>query len=176
MKNKTLKWWKAALAALVAAFLVCMTITCAVMTKRAYSDWIVNRNNVQEALYESLSMLFAYVQLLILFGTLSVIVVRWLVRMIRTPKSPGKVSLFFQRYNLLLAILFAVFFILFFLLDRAAWGRIASTVETSEVPAALHDYVLRGWLGIGAELSAEGGIISLVSWLRNRHKKRIEQS
>ncbi len=146
----------------------------ALMTKRAYSDYVVNRLNVQERQYESLSMLFSYAQILIFSFSLLALSGYALFRAIRPSRGPGKVGVFFRRNGLYLAVGFLILFVVLFVLDRAAIGRIRNTVETSEVPAALRDRMLSSHLQIGAELAAEGSILSLVPWLRNRKRSQHE--
>ena len=176
MKTKGIKWWKVVLFLPLTAFLGCMTGSFAMTARNAYSDWVVNQYNVQERMYNALRWLFVSVQLLICSATLLALSVFGLFHSLRPREGKGKAALFFKRRGLILAIAFVILFTLFFLLDRAAWGRIAATVETDEVPAALSDHRLSGWLEIGAELMAEGAIISLVSWIWNKDRKHPEKA
>lgn len=176
MKTKEIKWQKVVLFLLLTAFLGYMTGSFAITVRYAYNDWVVNRYNVQERVYYALRWLFGSVQLLICSATLLALSIFGLIHSLRPREGKGKAALFFKRRGLILAIAFAVLFALLFLLDRAAWGRIAATVETDEVPAALSDHRLSVWLEIGAELMAEGGIISLVAWIWNRDRKRPEKA
>ena len=164
-KNKKLKW---ILPAVLTVLLVCLTVACAGLTGRAWSDWVVNRRNVQERLYEAVDMLFASVMLLILSATLLCAAAAGLVRALRPAKTPGRITRFFRQKGLYPALGFMALFIVFFLLGRAALGRIDAAVETSEVPAALHDHLLYGWMAIGAELAAIGAILSVIPWIREK--------
>ena len=178
MKRTNMKRWNLALFILFVLLLACLTGMCAVMTKDAYGDWMRNRYSVQERLYESIGLFFGYTQMLIFSAVLLALAVCRLVRIFRPRKAPGRASRFFKKRGLFIALACAAGFILFFLLDRAAIARIKNTVETSEVPAALHDYRMSGWLEIGAELSALGTVVSLGLWIRSRCRKtpRAEKS
>ena len=173
MSEKNRKWrW--ILPAVLTVLLVVLTVSCAGMTRRAWGDWVVNRHNVQERLYESVDMLFASVLLLILSAALLCAAVWALVRAVRPGKAPGRTARFFRQKGLYPALAFAALSIAFLIAGRLALGRIASTVETSEVPAALHDHRLRGWMAIGAELAAFGAALCLVPWIRGKLAARAE--
>ena len=138
------------------------------MTKWAHGDLIVNWRNVQERLYEAIHMFFGYTQFLILSASLFAISICGLIRTIISSEGSGKIGCFMGRHGLIVTIVFAVLFILLFLFAAAAIVRIRNTLEINEVPAALHDHLLFGWLGIGAEVTAELAVLSLILWMRNK--------
>ncbi len=167
MKKKTIRL---VLLIPLTAFLVCLTGMLVFMAKNAYGDWIVNRYNVQERLYEAVGMFFAYLQMLV-FSAFVLALSAWLlIRALKPSEKAGKITDFLSCRGICLGIGFLGIFALLLLLDLAAQGRIAATVETSEVPAALSDHILSGWLRLGAELAAAGAGLSLVSGLRARKK------
>ena len=147
---------------ILAVLLTVLTGSFAYMTKNACSSWVVNRFNVQERVYEAIGTLYASLQMLVFSSSLLIFTVWGLFRTIRPA-------------NLYLAILFAIGFVVLFLLDRAALGRIAAAVETSEVPASLRDRRLHGQLMIGAMLSAEAAVLFLISWIRGRKESGTKQ-
>ena len=106
--------------------------------------------------------------LLVFSAFLLALSARFLIRVLKPSKKAGKITDFLKRRGIYLGIVFLGVFALLVLLDLAAHGRIAAAVETSEVPAALSDHILSGWLKIGAELAAAGAILSLVQGISAR--------
>lgn len=176
MKKNTAKWVRAALLVIWTAFLLNLTWTGAKMTKYAYSDWMANRGNVQERLYEAVYMFFAYAQMLVFEAALLFFSIRRLILTVRQPKGPGRITRWIRQKGIYLAIGFTGLFILLVLPDIAAHWRILHTVETNEAPAAIHDYLLSGKLEIGAELAAIGAVTSFVSWRRGRKGAKPERA
>ena len=168
MKTNGIVWWKLIAFMLLTAFFIYSTKECFLMTKWAHGDMIVNWRNVQERMYEAIHMFFTSAQFLILSTSLLVVSVCGLVRTIIPSEGSGKIGCFMGRHGLIVTIVFAVLFILLFLFAAAAIVRIRNTAEINEVPAALHDHLLLGWLGIVAEVSAESAVLSLILWIRNK--------
>ena len=169
-KEKYIK--RLAVPLLIFLIMLLLVLTCefAYMTKNAYSNWVVNRFNVQERVYESINSLYARLQILIFLSSLLILSVWGLFRTVRPADRAGRMSSLCRKNGLYLAILFAISFLVLFLMERAAVGRIAAAVETSEVPASLRDHRLRGQLMIGAMLSAEAAVLFLISWIRGRKR------
>lgn len=170
MKKKIVKWVSVVLRVLWIAFLLDQTWDIALATKRAYRSWLGNLSNVQERLYEAISMYFAYVQMLVLVIALLIFAIWGLIRMFL--KRPGRILGLLRRKALASAIGFACLFVLLFLLDRVVVTRILNTVETNEYLAALHDYQLHGKLEISAELAAIGAVALFSSWRRGRKEEK----
>ena len=174
-KEKYIK--RLAVPLLIFLILLLLVLTCefAYMTKNAYSNWVVNRFNVQERVYESINSLYARLQILIFLSSLLILSVWGLFRTVRPADRAGRMSSLCRKNGLYLAILFAISFLVLFLMERAAVGRIAAAVETSEVPASLRDRRLHGQLMIGAMLSAEAAVLFLISWIRGRKESGTKQ-
>ena len=169
-KEKYIKLLAVPLLIILAVLLTFLTGESAYMTKNAYSSWVVNRFNVQERVYEAIDTLYAMLQMLVCSSSLLILSVWGLIRTVRPADRAGRMSSLCRKNGLYLAILFAIGFLVLFLMERAALGRIAAAVETSEVPAFLRDHRLRGQLMIGAMLSAEAAVLFLISWIRGRKR------
>ena len=169
-KESFIKRFAVPLLIILAVLLTFLTGESAYMTKNAYSSWVVNRFNVQERVYEAIDTLYAMLQMLVCSSSLLILSVWGLIRTVRPADRAGRISTFCRKNGLYLAIIFAVLFLVLFLMERAALGRIAVAVETSEVPASLRDHRLRGQLMIGAMLSAEAAVLFLIFWIRGRKR------
>ena len=175
MTTRPVKLWKVIVFAILTALMLFLTFTFSGMTGDAFRTWQLNRMEVQERLYESVAMFYAYLQMLIFAVLLLAVCVRGLLRALRPPLRPDRLSLWLDRRGLWLALILAALFALFFVLDRAVLQRIYSTPETSEVPATLGDRRLSCRLQIGAELAAFGAVVSFVPGLRGAIRRRREK-
>ena len=172
MKKNTAKRIRAVLFAILTVFLLYLTWTFAFMTNNVHNDWMANRYSVQERLYEAIGMYYAYVQLLVFAAVLLIFSICCLMHTVKPLKELGRIRQFIRQKGLYPAVGLIVLCILLLLLDRAALMRIKNTMETSEVPAALYDHILRGRLEIGTELAAIGAAIFFIMWIRGKKAKQ----
>ena len=174
MKEVTAKRVKLIIRILLTAFSACLSAICAVMTKRAFDNLAVNRYNVQERLYEAVDTFYGYLQFLVFFITLLGLTGFELRKIVCPGRPARRFTGFVRQRGLPLMLSFSALFVVLLLLDRATLGRIAGTVETSEVPAALSDHKRSGKLEIGAELSFEAAVITMISWMRSKKGQKHE--
>ena len=168
MKTRKIIWWKLIVFTLLTIFLIYSTKELCKMVKWSHGDMIVNWRNVPERLYEAIYMFFGDLQFLILSASLLVISICGMVHTLILPEGSGRISCFMARRGSTVTIIFTILLLLFILLSVAVLVRIRNTVEIDEFPAARDDRILFGWLCIGAELTAELAVLSLVSWKRSR--------
>jgi len=174
-KTTARKWIKICILGILAAFLLYLTVESAFFLETDYGRWIVNRGNVQERLYESIDMLYLFIQFFVLMASLLALTVHALFRVLHPERQPGKIVRFLRKRGLLLALLFTVLLIALLLLIGHNVQTIRTTVETSEVPAALREHHRVGWLGIAAEISFLAALISFVSGIKGRKHAALER-
>ena len=169
-----MKRGKVLILAVLTCVLVCMTGLLGHMTVQAWHEWQLNRYSVQERLYEAVALYYSYVLMLIPVASLLAFALRALIRTLRGKHSSGVVTEFMEKHGLRVALVLTGILILLIILHRSAVNRILSAVETSEVPAALSDYVLSGRLAAAALVSAEGAVYSFVCWIRRHRRKTAD--
>lgn len=175
MKEKQKKeWWVEVLLIIIASILFFMTAMGLLFLEIAYSEW--SWYDVQDRVYEGISMTFASLQFMLFFLPWLVITVAALLKRFRPKKEPGKTSLFIQQHGLILAAGFIALLLLFLILRRGAVYGIENTVETCEVPLAMGYYFRKGWSELAAELSLENAVISSFSWVRGHRKGGGEEN
>ena len=160
------KWIKICLLGILAAFLLYLTVESAFFVELDYGRWIVNRWNVQDRLYESISMFYFSIQLLVLATSLLTLTVHALLRVLRPEKPLGKLTCLLRKRGLPLALAFTVLLVLLLFLIGRDLHTIRTTVETCEVPAVELEHHRSGQLGIAAEISFLAVLISLVSGIK----------
>ena len=174
-KTTARKWIKICILGILAAFLLYLTAESAYFVEADYGQWRVNRGNVQERIYESIDMLYLSIQFLLLMISLLVLTVHALLLALHPERQPGIIVRFLRKRGLLLALLFTVLLIALLLLIGHNVQTIRTTVETSEVPAALREHHRVGWLGIAAEISFLAALISFVSGIKGRKHAALER-
>ena len=157
---------------LLAGVLFYWTALCLMFLISDYNNWAVSGYAVQERLYDSISMLYASILVLIPAVTLLALVIMALWKCLHTDDKPGRFTLFLWRNGLKLAAGFTVVFAVLAILDRKVIVRMHQIVETDEVPAALTEHYLSGNLAIAAELSVVGALICFFAWFGNRIRDR----
>ena len=160
--------WKFILLMVLAGLLFYWTALAMMYLISDYNNWSVSQYNVQDRLYDSISMLYASLLVFIPAVVLLALVIMALVRYFRPADKPGRITRFLRRHGLYAAAGFAVIFAVLALLDKNVIDRMHQIVETSEVPAALTEHYLSGNLAIAAELAAIGALISFSVWLGDR--------
>ena len=79
VKTPTKEWIKVCVWGILAAFLLYLTVESAFFLETDYGWWRVNRWNVQGRLYESISMFYFSIQLLVLAASLLTLTVHALL-------------------------------------------------------------------------------------------------
>ena len=174
-KTTARKWIKICILGILAAFLLYLTAESAYFVEADYGQWRVNRGNVQERLYESIDRLYLSIQLLVLMASLLALTVCALFRALHPKRQPGKIVRFLRKRGLFLTLLFTVLLIALLFLIGHDVQTIRTTVETSEVPAALREHHWAGRLGIVAEISFLAELISFVSGIKGRKHTALER-
>lgn len=170
--KRSRKWIKIFALAVLAAFLAYLTYVDVVLLDIDWGRWITNRRNVQERVYESISMLFITLKLLVLSVSLLLLTGLGLIRACRPTMPPGKITLYLRRNGYRLATVLAVFFVVFKTICQIDMYSIRHAVETSEVPAILREHYRSGWFGLAAEITVLCLVISLVSGIKGRKTKK----
>ena len=164
--------WKFVLLLVLAGVLFYWTALAMMFLISDYNNWAVSGYAVQERLYDSISMLYASILVLIPAVTLLALVIMALVRYFHPVDKPGRITRFLIQYGLYAAGGFAVIFAVLAALDRNVINRMHQIVETDEVPAALTEHYLSGNLAIASELSVIGAMICFFAWFGNRIRDR----
>ena len=166
--------WVEVLLIITALILFFMTAIGLVFLETAYNEW--SWYDVQDRVYEGISMTFASLQFMLFFLPWLVITVIALLKRFQPNKEPGKTALFIQQHGLILAAGFVALLLLFLTLRRGAVYGIENTVETCEVPLAMGYYFRKGWSELAAELSLENAVISFFSWVRGHRKGKEKEN
>jgi len=172
VKTPTKEWIKVCVWGISAAFLLYLTVESAFFLETDYGRWRVNRGNVQERVYESISMFYFSIQLLVLAASLLALTAHALLRALCPKRQLGKLTCFLRERGLPLALAFTLLFLILLLLIGRDLHTIRTTVETCEVPAVELEHHRSGQLGIAAEISFLAALISLVlgikGWIGRR--------
>lgn len=166
------KWIKICLLGILVAFLLYLTVESAFFVELDYGRWKVNRWNVQGMLYESISMFYFSIQLLVLAASLLALTVHALLRALRPERQLGMLTRFLRERGLPLALVFTVLLVLLLFLIGRDLHTIRTTVETCEVPAVELEHHRSGQLGIVVEISFLAALISLVSGIKGWKGRR----
>ncbi len=171
-KTTARKWIKICVLGILAAFLLYLTAESAFFVELDYGRWQVNRWNGQDRLYESISMLYFSIQLLVLMASLLALTVHALLRALRPERQLGKLTCFLRERGLPLTLVFTVLLVLLLFLIGRDLHTIRTTVETCEVPAVELEHHRSGQLGIVVEISFLAALISLVSGVKGWKGRR----
>lgn len=171
MNLRKIKWWKAALMLAITVFFLYASAVMAKMMPHYYSNWVVNRWNVQERAYEALSLLSLTGISLIIFASCFIASLRSLIRCLFTPKKPSIFARLAARYGGYPTLISFAVFGVFLIIQLVLNNMIGSTFDAGEVPATLDYRIISCWIDIPLVLTFETTIVMFVSWIQNRLKK-----
>lgn len=170
MNLRKINWVKAVLMLVLTACFLCASAEMAKMVRYNYSSWIVNRWNVQEKVYEALSLLSIACIFLLICVSCFFASLRSLVHCFFPPKGPSVFARLAARYGKYPALISFVVFGVLLIIQLVLGYMIGNTPEVSEVPATLRYRIISCWNGVPLVLAFETTVVMLVSWIQNKRR------
>lgn len=169
---RKIQWWKAILMLIVTAFFLYLSAEVAQMLRNNYSNWIVNRDDVQTRAYEALGLLSLAADALLISVSCFIASLRSLIHCFFPPKRPSIFARLTARYGGYPALISFVIFAILCLVQVALGNMIGNTPDIDEVPATLGYRIISCRIDIPLVLAFEATIVMLVSWIQNKLRKK----
>ena len=130
-----------------------------------------------EKIYETIFFFYCYLTLSIMCAIPCACLICYILRHRCLHKSPCRALKVVRENGLKISLLLIVFCFLFLKDNIILNDIITLTDEKCEVPALITENILSGWFFLGMGVSGECAVISVISWIVERiRRKRIERT